>query len=208
MAKYKVPNKILRTPKRRILIVCEGEKTEPYYFDAMKQAMSLSSVTVKAARNSAPISVVESALEYFNDDGDFDAVYCVIDRDSHTTFGEAMDRIRALRNSKQAIDIVAIPSYPCFEYWLLLHFQYTRKPFVRTGNKSACGVLTSELKTYPGFEHYDHGFRDSYKQTQSKLQDAIRNAEKADLDANKTNESNPSTKIHLLVRVLEDLAQS
>ncbi len=191
----------------RILIVAEGEKTEPYYFDAMKLALSLSSVTVRAAKNSAPISVVESAVEYYQADGDFDAVYCVIDRDSHATFDQAIDRIQALRRSKQAINIFAIPSYPCFEFWLLLHFQYSRKPFARTGKRSACGVLTNELKSLPGFERYDHGSKDSYVLTQSRIQVAIKNAEKADHDAQETGEPNPSTKVYELVRILQDLTQ-
>lgn len=37
---------------------------------------------------------------------------------------------------------------PCFEYWLLLHFEYTTKAFLGTPGRSACRRVISELKRH------------------------------------------------------------
>jgi len=85
-------------------------------------------------------------------------VYCVIDRDDHQDFHKAVSEIVAAnkpRSSFKGESIVAVVSYPCFEYWLLLHFTFTRSPFSASNGKSAAEVVTAELKKYPPFEVYE-----------------------------------------------------
>ncbi len=67
----------------KVLIVCEGEKTEPNYFNELKDHLVINSanVVITGSCGSSPISVVEHALHQYRlekDAGDpFDKVFCV-----------------------------------------------------------------------------------------------------------------------------------
>jgi hypothetical protein len=84
------------------------------------------------------IALWRTALALYEEDaltGDsFDQVYCVFDRDRHTTFDAAVQRTKDL--SAAGKPLLAITSTPCFEVWLLLHFCYSDQPFHPIGRKS------------------------------------------------------------------------
>ena len=115
-----------------ILIVCEGKKTEPNYFTELKKAFRLSNANVRiCGRGSDPLNVVEFAIKTFQQEPEFDRVYCVFDRDRHTRYDAAMDRVRQTRLGKRR-KIIAIPSIPCFEfcYYCISHIPPNRSmPF-------------------------------------------------------------------------------
>lgn len=111
---------------RRVLIACEGGETEPGYFAALKRNLRLPGVTILGKEiGPAPINVVDSAIDARRagqrSGEPFDAVWCVFDRDSHSSFAQAVDKARS---NKLRIAI----SVPCFEFWLLLHYEYTSRP--------------------------------------------------------------------------------
>lgn len=67
--------------KARLLIVCEGRKTEPNYFTWLLKKWNLTTVqAVAPIAGSAAISVVDYAVER-KKLGDFDEVWCVFDRE-------------------------------------------------------------------------------------------------------------------------------
>ena len=149
----------------RYLIVCEGRKTERFYFKGICDAHRLSTVRVTHSElGPSPSSVVECALKLYESDATqgldpYDTVYCVIDRDKHTTYDAALRRIEVLRAEGKPFE--GIPSIPCFEYWLLLHFTYTRQFFQAKGKKSICDALIrDELRNQDGFADYDKGLKD------------------------------------------------
>lgn len=113
---------------RRVLIVCEGSDTEPLYFRALRDELKLGAVHVHVEGEecgSAPISVVEHALQLKRRPPDglhYDAIWCVIDRDAHKSFDRAVDQARAN-------DIRLAVSVRQFEFWYLLHFVYTTRPW-------------------------------------------------------------------------------
>ncbi|HDZ61640.1 MAG TPA: RloB domain-containing protein [Nitrospirae bacterium] len=80
---------------------------------------------------SSPISVVKHSKERYNEEkrtGDaFDRVFCVFDKDSHESYTRALDEVE---KAKPKNIFKAITSIPCFEYWLLLHYEFSTKPFV------------------------------------------------------------------------------
>lgn len=88
------------------------------------------------------------------DTGDsFDKVFCVFDKDKHQDYNQAIQKIEST-SPKNTFHTVT--SVPCFEYWILLHFTYTTKPYTHTGSKSCCEVLIDELKNYlPGYQKDD-----------------------------------------------------
>lgn len=101
------------TAKPSILIVCEGENTEPSYFNQFR----LSSAKVKSVGEGYnTISLVNRAFE-LSQQGSFDQVWCVFDKDD---FNE-QDFNDAIQIAKSNNFGVAY-SNQAFEYWLILHF--------------------------------------------------------------------------------------
>ena len=111
-----------RSQNPRVLIVCEGSKTEPYYFRALQDELKLISVRICASDfGTDPMSVVRFALSEWDKDGydrDYDRMYCVFDKDSHETYQEALKKIN-FENKQNKLPIYGVPSVPCFEYWIL-----------------------------------------------------------------------------------------
>lgn len=198
----------------RFLIVCEGMKTEPYYFDEFCQVNHLRTPRVRIApgdEGSSPDCVVAYAEKLFDEDAKlgpdlFDKVFCVIDRDKHDTYPAAIQRITEL--NAEGKPFVAIPSIPCFEYWLLLHFTYTRQPFQAAGKRSICDSVIRELRKQPGFEAYAKAQKNIYSLLKDRTETAIKHAQRAEKDAEKTGQHNPSTRVDHLVRELLELAAS
>ncbi len=105
----------------RILIVCEGEKTERSYFNAIRRERRLSGARVQILPSdygTDPLSVVNYALDKFLAEGRaFDEVYAVFDRDDHHTYNNALDRASprsttAIRMRRASVSL-SRPSHPC-----------------------------------------------------------------------------------------------
>lgn len=132
-----------RDPYDRVLIVCEGKKTEFFYFNELitHYRLNTANITVDNRSDSAPINVYERAWELYQqsvkDKMPYDRVYCLFDRDTHSTYQSTIQTIQTLKRPKGVF--FAVPSVPCFEYWLLLHFKRTAKPY------DLCGGVIEEL---------------------------------------------------------------
>ncbi len=136
-----------RQPAERLLIVCEGEKTEPLYLQEIRRELRLPSANVQvqpAGRGTAPLRIVEYAERLFTEGNrelgihprSFDRVLTVFDRDEHPTYHAALQRIAALNgrltnDERVNVPFEAIVSVPCFELWLLLHFEDVFAPLHR-----------------------------------------------------------------------------
>lgn len=195
-----------RDPYERILIVSEGSETEPNYFNGIKDDLKLDTaeVEVDGSSGSSPKSVIRHAKKRYDEaksKGDtFDHVYCVIDKDEHPTYQEALSEIK----DKKPVGVFhVITSVPCFEYWLLLHFIYTTKPYARSENQSQGAHAKHELKKY--LPNYEKNSKNIYKQVMLHTDRAINNAVRANDEADKANTDNPSTQVHVLVTKLRDL---
>ncbi|WP_081660233.1 RloB domain-containing protein [Rhodanobacter denitrificans] len=200
-----------REPYDRVLIVCEGSKTEPNYLRELIAHHQLSSANVQITGDggSAPHSVVEYALELFKKDPDYNRVFCVFDRDGHTTFDAAVQRVRdsALvrregRRKLGAARFEAITSVPCFEYWILLHFQYSTADMPRFAD------VEPRLRVVPALSNYNKGVQGLYAQTHAHLQDALERADRANRAAHDAATNNPTTKMPDLIRYLLQLAEN
>lgn len=203
--------KRLREKNKRYLIVCEGTKTEPQYLQELLADFRILPQMVRVAANDgvSPDRVVAHALMLYEDDkvtGDpFDQVYCVFDRDQHTTFDSAVQRTKDL--AAAGIPFVAITSTPCFEIWLLLHFDYSDRPFRHVGTRSMGDQVVSILKTKQGFAKYSKGQKGIYGHLKEKLADAIANAERLRRHRTATGIINPATDADELVKAILALAK-
>lgn len=191
-----------RSPYARVLIVCEGSKTEPIYFQQMIDHLKLNTanVEVDGGSGSAPRSVVQHAKKRQKEDGDFDRVYCVFDKDQHTTYEQAKSDVS---NARPSNCFYAVTSVPCFEYWLLLHFAYTTKPFAPSGARTAADEVIVELKQH--VPNYQKGARDIFAQLIEQTEQAIQHARRANRQATKNDTDNPTTSVHELVAYLQNL---
>ncbi|OGB33913.1 MAG: hypothetical protein A3F78_13885 [Burkholderiales bacterium RIFCSPLOWO2_12_FULL_61_40] len=198
-----------RARNKRYLIVCEGTKTEPHYFLELREDLGIRPQMVRVAPNDgvSPDRVVDHALALYKEDavgGDvYDTVYCVFDRDRHTTFDAAVQRTKAL--SAAGTPLVAITSTPCFEVWLLLHFGYTDQPFHCAGKKSVGDQVVAALKTKKGFGKYGKGQKGIYTQLKGQLSNAIDNAEQLRKRCAAAGSDNPATDIDKLVLAIQAL---
>lgn len=140
-------------PRARMLIVCEGTKSEKYYFENARQILGVhrgqAVVKVQPGEGSNPKNIVETArkrkAEAEKEGNAFSSVYCNFDRDEHAHYQESIERAEKLK-------MRTIKSVPCFEYWILLHFRNHTAPYARTGNRSPCDCCHHDLtKEWPDY---------------------------------------------------------
>lgn len=192
-----------REPYDYVLIVCEGGKTEPNYFHGLRQAYRLSNANIHIANAGAtdPLSIARYTDKRLTEDG-FNRAFCVFDRDGHANYQQAIQFIAVSDNGK-ARRLFAIPSVPCFEIWILLHFGYSTAPYSASGNNSACDNVLRALR--PHYSDYTKGHRDVYGRVAPQMAQAITRAKQLELHNRQTGSDNPHTRVHDLVQYLCNL---
>lgn len=195
----------------RILIVSEGGKTEPNYFEDIRRSkrLPIRNITVSPGDlGTQPIQVVQYAKALF-ENGDvhkgiqpraFEQIFAVFDRDDHPTYFDALhvaDSLdRKLRNDlKQAVSFKAIASVPCFELWLLLHFEDILTPI----HRNEVILRLNRPGNIPG---YTKGAENVYAITHERLQTATQRAERLAARFTPYSEPEPYTGIIDLVKIL------
>jgi len=192
----------VRRPRLRILIVSEGAKTEGLYFSVFSRSLNAANIQVDIMGKecgSDPLTVVEFAAGRFCQDRGYDLCYCVIDRDEHDVqrYSAALAKGSKINAQFKTRSFYVIVSDPCIEFWFILHFVFSRSPFIRKGNRSPGECALDELKKYaPG---YTKSSKEEMEKFILKTSDAIANSKKALADAQATGEFNPSTRIHELI---------
>ncbi len=144
---------------KRFLIVCEDGKSSVNYFNALRKHLGLSAASVMVAPSdngrTQPIQVVDRAIQIQKQASrepdpsrHFAHAWCVIDGD----FGH--DKIQRARGRANANAIELAISTPCFEYWVVLHFE----EFSRT-NLNCDGMEQRVKKRLPSYEKGKTDFR-------------------------------------------------
>jgi hypothetical protein len=199
----------------RILIVCEGGKTEPNYFNWWKEQLE----NIKKAATSGALgridvvpdddievkgegknteSLVRKAADIRNQAiVDYMQVWCVFDRDSFEPkqYNAAIDKARAENIN---------PAYTneAFELWYLLHFNYVNTGVSRNQYKS---MLTKRLgKKYR--KNDPQMYETLLNHPKADQRQAIQNAKQLLKRYAKKDyaHQNPSTRVHELVESLND----
>ena len=189
-----------RLPYPRVLIVSEGKKTEPLYFHAIRRELRRPNVhlAIVHAGYSEPRQIVDKALEKFLETREFERVYAVFDRDEHRTYNDAL-RVATSYNGREVNDLgkpvpfEAIPSVPCFELWLLLHFADIQAPLHR---REAFNRVRQHLPAY------DKGYEHAYRDTQGQLAVAVQRAERLRQRFSAENGADPFTSVDVIVGLL------
>lgn len=202
---------VRKTGKREsydvVLIVCEGEKTEPNYLKGLKRALDLGNANVKVLEDghrNDPVGIVQCAIDSYEEESLYDRIYCVFDRDGHARYSEAIDLATHHHLASEG-KLFAITSVPCFEVWLLLHFEYTTQGFVKSGNRSACDQIVRALKDNNHIKSYVKNYPNIFDLLNDRTDTAIKHAKRLTRYNAQTASDNPSTKMHELVEYLRGL---
>lgn len=198
----------LRKEKKRVLIVGEGQKTEPYYFVALRKEEGVNNkfiVTVKPGPGFNQEMVVAEAIKQKNRAAarheDFDEVYCVLDVEAADK-REFLDKARRMAEGS---NIVLCLSNPAFEVWFLLHFER------RTRSHNDCNAVIEALNKHWRKQYksdYDKGDASNYQRLLPHRDTALSNAESVMQHHQRlqptacTADCNVSTDVHRLVKYL------
>ncbi|OGA44745.1 MAG: hypothetical protein A3F74_19835 [Betaproteobacteria bacterium RIFCSPLOWO2_12_FULL_62_58] len=195
----------VREPYDVVLIVCEGKKTEPTYFEGLKRAyrMSGANITVVPGDGNDPVSIVKHAIAEYEKDI-YDLVFCVFDRDGHANYQQALDMIAKSASGKNG-KLQGITSVPCFEIWVLLHFAYSTAPYMKTGNKSGCDKVIDAVRVH--LPEYEKALTGVFERLEPHTNRAVTHADRLARHNRDTGSDNPATKVHELVTYLRGLKQ-
>ncbi|MEV1044347.1 RloB family protein [Streptomyces sp. NPDC049916] len=117
-----------RPEQRRFLIYCEGERTENQYFKGLSADLRTLPVAIRlGGEHGEPQSLVRAAVEHQkrapHSPQDrrtaYDEVWCVIDVEAPTPHGRLDSALELAR--QHGIEVAL--TNPCFELWVMLHFQ-------------------------------------------------------------------------------------
>lgn len=189
---------------KRLLIVCEDEKSSKLYFESFKRdeklKRQLSSVEIEVVhpKDHSPVGLVNAAKEKkrkaLRDRNPYSEVWIVLDKDGHANLDQALTTARD-NNLNVALSVV------CFEYWILLHFEKKKKHFTK------CDDIISYIKR-EHFNEYEKS-RNTYSSLKDKVKIAIEHAKwlmtqnQNDLDRGiKFYDLSVYTDVHILVQKL------
>ena len=184
-----------RVVKQSFLIICEGENTEPDYFNAFR----LTSANIKAiGQGINTIGLVQKAMRIKEEERrkgkSYDQYWVVFDKDDfpNNDFNSAI----ALAQSN---NIKVAYSNQAFELWFLLHFSPIQGPMHRN-------QYASKLNEHLNFAYSkERGIGAAmYHELRHKQADAIRNAQVIlqQMEGISPAQAESSTKVHLLIAEL------
>lgn len=190
-----------------ILIVGEGQETEPNYFHGLKgeeAVLARFRVTVKKGHGRSAEDIVNEAINYKKGaehrGPGFDEVWCVLDVEGMNK-RDSLGRAVALAED---YDIRLCLSNPCFEIWLLSHFVKSTRSY------NDCAEVILHLSKY-WRDHCGNDYQKNddriYQGVSGLTSTAIENAQwvrETHRANNKKSvaEANSSTEVYLLVKQL------
>jgi len=189
----------------RHLIVCEDSKSGADYLRSFQVPADLVEVVVEGGAGNT-CGLVEKALDLRQAAIDlrqpYSHVWCVFDRDSFPAkdFNRAFD----LARGKDKGDVHVIWSNECFELWYLLHFELRTTGI---GRKALRKEISEPSRLGKKYAKGDVTVFDLLK---DKTAIAIRNSKKLLASYGhrlKPERDNPSTNVHELVGVLQELRE-
>ncbi len=199
--------KAQREPKLKLVVVCEGEKTEPKYLNDFTKDHNNPLLEIKIIpKGGVPVTLVKKAVQFKQElerqarrsKNSFDQrfqVWGLFDVDEHPNLPQAKDTARS-NGVKLGI------SNPCFELWGLLHLRHYDAPIHRHDLQR----LLEQLM--PGYDHklsatFNYELiREYYDIAKKRAQQACQRRKEEDDSG-----GNPSTEVYMLLDLIIDNAK-
>lgn len=196
---------------KSFLIACEGKCTEPNYINGLVKYHKFqhliadgTKVIIAKHQHSDPCGVITDLITMPNWQ-DYDEKWIVIDRDEVEFKGKGFgghtqeNFDNAIKSASENGISVAC-SNPCFELWIVLHFEYlqsvTSRDYVQTKAKDLLNSVlgkNNQIKKIDGMK----ALKDLYLILKDKTDIARKYAEK--LEENEKIKANPSTGVYRLL---------
>lgn len=187
-----------------IIVVCEGTETEPNYLRGLCEARRINAANIRIESGGSAtdaLSLVKKTRALFSKDRDYDRVYVISDDD-----GQPLEEAKTLAQkslktvSGKNINVEVLTSRPVFEYWLLLHFEYSTRPFA-----TAAEVIDVLRRHLTDFNKSD---RQIFAHVDAGLGRAMTNVERLKRELAGTGATCPNTDMNLLVAQLLTMARA
>jgi hypothetical protein len=194
---------------KAFLIVTEGEKTEPNYFIALRNRLQLAAADVEIQHpdGTDPLTLTRAAIDIRDERKKqvqkgfkiaYDEVWVVFDMEKW--HDERRKLAAQAMKMKEAAGIGFALSDPAFEFWLLLHKEYTTAPF------ADCGKVIERLEVH--WKNYSKG-QSPTVEFLGNIPDAVERAENCRKHHQSSGgDGNPSTRVDILVRHLNSATRS
>jgi hypothetical protein len=119
----------IRAPRKTVVVFCEGRRTEPEYLEALRRDPAIKEVAAVDLRidvqgsGCVPLTLVRRAVEARDrasrQEAEIDEFWCVFDVEWPKNHPDLTRAQELARNNNIRLAV----SNPCFELWLILHFQ-------------------------------------------------------------------------------------
>ncbi|AWT49710.1 hypothetical protein DLE54_09465 [Psychrobacter sp. YP14] len=198
-------NNRLSIPK--ILILTEGY-SEEIYFNQLKNNLRLNTVYVKKSNHTDALRIIEEAIDYgeksIEQKNEYNYIFCIFDLDTvkNKHFLSTINSYNH-RYKKENSIIYPIITYPCIEFWFILHYDCYDTPFNAKRNHSIGDIAKKEFKKYDS--NYHETNKNSITVLVTNYKNAIYNAQRVVGKQQQSNSFNPITNIHQLVTLLDNI---
>lgn len=188
-----------RKRKSVVVIACEGNnETETNYFSNFSSRSC--NIKFSTGHHTDPLGMVKDLINYMKKEdikAEYgDKIYLLIDTDVNQNKQKQIDEVK-IKCIKNGIELIT--STPTFEYWYILHYQYTTK------NYRDSKQVKTELKSL--IPNYSESL-DIYSIIKDKTDIAIKNSKKVEKYQSSSGNSidsdnaNPHSSVY---RVVEEL---
>jgi hypothetical protein len=185
--------------KKSILIVGEGICEQIYFkqFNLLNEFKELY-IETKTPPHPMPTDIVNRTLA-LKKEGDYDAVWCIFDMDKES---ENLENYKEALKKAKDNNINVAKVFPCFELWLLLHFNKSYKPY--SNCKELMKNLKKEIPDYEKSKKY-YSFKNLPKLLKNEFENAIQNSIELE-EHNKTHQTKSSIcDIYKIIRNIREL---
>ncbi len=191
----------------RYLILTDGEKTEKYYFEGLRDDLSKKRIRIKVIPKKAKTiqKLVDIAHQECRNE-EYALVAIVVDRDEIKDFDQKVSKTNSLKIYKK--DVMVGWSNPCIETWLSAYFG----PFISGNTSQECIEKFKRLFKQKTGHEYTKTNKDLYSLLTKwgKEEEAIKRAEKLMKQHKEIGRLNPSkqipgTTVHEVLKAILDV---
>jgi len=191
--------------KKSVAIIGEGE-TEWFYFESLRVFHQYQFKIAPDFPSHSDIGHIMKLAERYTIEG-YDYVVCLIDMDTIRQLPAEWRKYQKHKSERKYKHVMFIETYPCTEFWFLLHFL----PILSTKVYHSFDDLLPELQKYmPGYEKTKKYFKQTnlycYLKKNGDMNRALENSKKL-FELSKANPEDEASysEVYKVINLLNDL---